>query len=85
MAGHLNNAGKYIKGIEDYLPKSQYERETHQHKVVEDILDNWLVLSQKAKFHAIFATSSISEAIEYYKLIKDVKPTLKITALFDPK
>lgn len=84
MAGFINGAGKYVKGIEDYLPKSQYERIEHQEKVVEDILDNWLTLSQDGKFHAIFATSSIPEAIEYYRLIKRVNPELKITALFDP-
>jgi type I restriction enzyme, R subunit len=84
MAGYINENGKYIKGIEDLLPKSQYERIEHQEKVVEDILDNWITLSQNGKFHAIFATSSIPEAIEYYRLIKRVKPKLKITALFDP-
>ncbi|CAG0983452.1 Type-1 restriction enzyme R protein [Methanosarcinales archaeon] len=84
MAGYFDDAGNYVNGIEDYLSKSQYEREEHQKKVVEDILDNWLVLSQNGKFHGIFATSSISEAIEYYRLIKKLKPELKITALFDP-
>lgn len=84
MAGYLDDAGTYVKGIEDYLPKNQYDTEIHQRKVVEDILDNWLVLSQNGKFHAIFATSSISQAIEYYRLIKQLKPELKITALFDP-
>ena len=84
MAGYKNDVDKYIKGIEDYLPTAQYERLEHQEKVIEDILENWLVLSQANKFHAIFATSSISEAIEYYRLIKKLKPELKITALFDP-
>ena len=36
------------------------------------------------KFHAIFATSSIPEAIEYYRLIKKKNTGLKVTALFDP-
>ena len=84
MAGHIDKKGDYIKGIEDYLSKSQYQRKEHQDKVVEDILDNWLILSQNSKFHAIFATSSIHEAIEYYRLIKGLNPELKITALFDP-
>lgn len=84
MAGYIGDDGKYIKGIEDDVPKSQYEREEHQEKVVEDILDNWLILSQNGKFHAIYATSSIPEAIEYYRLMKKLKPELKITALFDP-
>jgi type I restriction enzyme, R subunit len=84
MAGEVDASGNYVKGIEDYLPSSQYEREAHQTKVVEDIIDNWITLSQGNKFHAIFATSSIPEAIGYYRLIKQQYPTLKITALFDP-
>jgi type I restriction enzyme R subunit len=51
--------------------------------VVEDILEHWVTLSQNGKFHALFATSSIKEAIEYYRLIK-AKSALNITALFDP-
>lgn len=84
MAGFTDASGSYVKGIEDYLPQSQYERSEHQQKVVEDIVDNWLTLSQNSKFHGIFATSSIPEAIEYYRLLKAVKPELKISALFDP-
>ncbi|MCU0470031.1 MAG: HsdR family type I site-specific deoxyribonuclease [Arcicella sp.] len=84
MAGHINNAGVYVRGIEDYVPTTQYERIEHQAKVVEDILDNWLRISQGNKFHAIFATSSIAEAIEYYDLLRTAKPDLKVTALFDP-
>ena len=84
MAGHRDNAGEYQKGIEDYIPQSQYTREEHQLAVVEDIADNWVRLSQASKFHAIFATSSIPEAIEYYRLMKQQCPQLKVTALFDP-
>ena len=84
MAGYLNDAGNYVRGIEDYLPTSQYDRDEHHQKIVEDILENWLVLSQNNKFHAIFATTSIADAILYYRLIKNKKPDLKITTLFDP-
>ncbi len=84
MAGSYNNAGKYITGIEDHLPTAQYDRTQHTSKVVEDILDNWLVLSQGGKFHAIFATHSIPDATNYYRLLKAAKPDLKVTALFDP-
>ena len=83
MAGYVQADGSYLKGIEDYLPVSQYEREEHQCAVVDDILENWATLSHGSKFHAIFATSSIPEAIQYYKLFK-AKSNLKITALFDP-
>jgi type I restriction enzyme R subunit len=85
MAGYIDNAGQYVKGIEDYIPTNQYEREEHTvNGVVKDISENWYRLSQAGKFHALFATSSIPEAIEYYRLIKGVNPELKITALFDP-
>ncbi|EQA5355588.1 type I restriction endonuclease subunit R [Serratia marcescens] len=84
MAGHRDATGKYHKGIEDYVPKSQYLSETHQTKVVEDILHKWDVLSQGTKFHAILATNSIAEAIDYYRRLKVAKPELKVSALFDP-
>ncbi|QEK50926.1 HsdR family type I site-specific deoxyribonuclease [Pedobacter aquae] len=84
MAGHFETSGRYVRGIEDYLPTAQYDRDEHFEKVVEDILSNWIVLSQNGKFHAIFATSSIADAIHYYCLFKVKNPHLKITALFDP-
>ncbi len=84
MYGSLKKDGKYEKGIEDLLPKAQYFTEVHKNKVIEDIADNWLTLSHNGKFHAIFTTNSIREAIEYYRLFKQKMPTLKTTCLFDP-
>lgn len=76
--------GNITDGIEDYIPDSQYECEEHQKTVVQDILENWVTLSHNSKFHAIFATGSIAEAIQYYRRLKEAAPWLKITALFDP-
>jgi type I restriction enzyme R subunit len=84
MAGHTELNDKYVKGIEDDIPKSQYNCDKHRKMVVEDIIENWISLSQDNKFHAIFATDGIPEAIKYYRLIKQAAPTLKISALFDP-
>ena len=84
MVGHFDEKGDYIKGIEDYIPSVQYKTEEHTKTVVKDILENWTTLSHNNKFHAIFATSSIPEAIDYYRLFKEMKPELKVTALFDP-
>lgn len=84
MAGSYGIDNQYIKGIEDDIPTAQYQQSSHQNKVVEDILENWTILSQGNKFHALFATSSINEAIEYYRLLKKTQPDLKISALFDP-
>lgn len=84
MVGHFDAKGDYIKGIEDYIPNVQYTTDEHTTIVVKDILENWVTLSHNSKFHAIFATSSIPEAINYYRLFKEMKPHLKVTALFDP-
>jgi type I restriction enzyme R subunit len=84
MAGFSDNSGVYQKGIEDHLPSVQYKRDEHQNAVVADIAQNWVTLSQAGKFHAIFATHSIAEAITYYRLMKAGCPELAISALFDP-
>lgn len=88
MCGTYDDVGNYTKGIEDYVPNSQYRTKEHREKVIEDILENWMTLSRGRKFSAIFATSSIPEAIEYYKALKEKKRDgmhqLNVTALFDP-
>lgn len=84
MAGHLGENGKYVKGIEDFVPNAQYRTSEHKNAVVKDIRDRWTYLSKNSKFHGIFATSNITEAIEYYRLIKEEIPQLKTTCLFDP-
>lgn len=83
MAGH-EESGKYKKGIEDYVSNSQYTTEEHQRAVVSDVIEHWNTYSRNSKFHAIFATSSITEAIKYYQLFKEMKPSLRVTCLFDP-
>ena len=84
MASFKDENGKSIRGIEDDVPNVQYETDAHTKSVVQDISENWLTLSRNGKFHAIFATSSINEAINYYRLMKEMLPELKVTALFDP-
>ena len=81
--GHGSNPVDMVK-VESYVPRSQYETDKHRKAVVDDILDNWLVRSSNSLFHAIFATSSIPEAIEYYKVFKARNSGLRITAVFDP-
>lgn len=83
MAGQRNVDGNYIKGIEDFIPITQYETAGHQQSVINDIINNWNTLSHGSMFHAIFATSSITEAVMYYQRMKAEKPDLKIATLFD--
>lgn len=98
MAGYYDKEQKkYIRGIEDYIPDSQYrgyddlysdkekelEGSAHQKAVVNNIKKYWNQKSVDRKFHAIFATSSIPEAIKYYRIFKQEWPEFKVTAVFD--
>lgn len=69
--------------IDKNLGNDPYETDEHKEKVVENILDSWVELNRKNKFSAIFATSSIKEAIEYWRLLKDNPRNLKVTCVFD--
>ncbi len=84
MASEDKSDGTHIKGIEEYIPNSQYRTKRHKEAVVKDIVDMFPQYSRLGKFHAIFATSSIPEAIDYYRMFKKIAPSLKVTALFDP-
>ncbi len=84
MAGKHNPDGTYSKGIEDYLDPSAWMTNEYREAVVKDIKANWMVLSRNNKFHSLFATSSIPEAILYYQTFRKIFPELKVTGLFDP-
>lgn len=83
MGGYEDDKGHYVRGIENEIKVSQYNSDEHRKMVIEDIFDNWTTLSNNGKFHALFATSSIIEAIKYYRMIKKERANLKVTALFD--
>ncbi|MGI6137268.1 MAG: type I restriction endonuclease subunit R [Clostridiales bacterium] len=84
MAGYHGEDG-YVKGIEDYLKTTQYTNYVeHKTTVIKDILNNWTTLSRNRKYHAILATHSIKDAVEYYQLFKEQNPLINITSLFDP-
>lgn len=84
MAGYRDQSGKYIKGIEDCVDESIWESDAYKNVIVDDIKENWARLSFGNKFHAIFATSSIPDAVAYYRLFKKKAPKLRVTCLFDP-
>ena len=85
MSSEINEDGGKIKGVEDFLKPVQYSQDTpHEDQVIDDIVEQFPVLSHGNKFHAILATSSILEAISYYRRLKLRAPQLKCTALFDP-
>ena len=83
MYKYKNEKGKYVLGIEDYL-KPIYKESTHKNAVVDDFLQYFPKASLNGKFHAIFATSSISDALDYYNILKTRNSNLRFTVLIDP-
>lgn len=70
--------------IEKEIPSSQYKTDEHINAVVKNIVDEYADRSHGRKFHSIFATSSIPEAIVYYRRLKKSAPHLNVTVLVDP-
>lgn len=79
---------KNMLEIERELDRSIYRDgesgEKHRKEVVNSIIKNWDVQSNRGQFHQILATSSIREAIEYYDLFASNDKGLFVTAIFDP-
>lgn len=77
MSRYIGEDGKEHLGIEDFISSAQYRREEHTQIVVNDIVEYFPLLSRGGKFHAIFATDGIPEAINYYRMLKMANPNLK--------
>ena len=81
-----NKDGTLSKGIEDYLPSTQYDNEEHRRKVFEYIKSHFSTISKGENgtiFSGILATSTIPEAYEYWKIFKENAPEIHVTAIFD--
>lgn len=61
----------YFKGKGSQTPKSG--EPLAQQAVVEAILEKHNAATNSRRFNALFATTSINEAIEYYKLFKEIQ------------
>lgn len=75
--------GNEQHGIEYYVPAAEYMEAEHKNGVVNDIVQYFPILSYGSKFHAIFATNSIPEAIGYYETLKVACPELKTAIMVD--
>ena len=85
MGPMVDGAGQVVKGVEDFLKPVQYDEDSpHEWEVIKDVKEQFPVLSRGGRFHAILATSSIPEAVSYYRRLKERAPELRCTALFDP-
>ena len=74
--------------IEENVSNAQYDNDQHRNVVVRDIIKRFPVLSRAGKFHAIFATNSIPEALKYFNIFEAKKDAgehdLKTAVLVDP-
>ncbi len=61
----------YYKGKGDHIPKPG--EPLSQQAIVEAILEKHDAATNKRKFNALFATSSINDAISYYRLFKEIQ------------
>lgn len=84
MGAQLDETGQVLESIEGEFTDALYDRDEHRKAVVDDIVEHWVCQSHNGKFHAMLATSSIPEAIKYYKEFKARRSGLRITAVFDP-
>ena len=84
-----------LADVEKELDNRVYNNDDHRNKVIEGIYKNWNSRTFNGQYHAILATTSIMEAISYYKLFKQYAQKLKadsnsklaplyVTAMFDP-
>lgn len=77
----LDPEGRRVVGIEQYAKTSTWETEAHRQAVVDYMLKHWDQHSRNRKLHALFATSSVMEAIDYYRRFK-ADGRLNVTAVF---
>lgn len=69
--------------IEYYKPTSA-TFEVNKQKVVETILEKHDIVTNHRRFNALFAVSSIDDAIEYYNLFKQYKEKINVACIFSP-
>lgn len=85
---YMSEVPMYSPGVEDcienFIPREQYETDSYRLSVVEDIRKHHNLITRNRKFHAIFATSCILDAFEYYHLLLEKFPELNVTCLVDP-
>lgn len=83
MAGYTDDDSRRVRGIEDLIDPLIYTTREFKKAVVRHVAESWPTLSHGGKFHAILATDSISEAIEYRELFKESASALKVATLYD--
>lgn len=88
MASSYDDEGNLLeKGIEDYLPSTQYDNDDHRNAVVDDIIRSRLTVAyggEGTTFSGMLATDSIYEAYQYWQLFRTRAHSLNVTGLFDP-
>ncbi|NIZ46549.1 type I restriction endonuclease subunit R [Entomospira nematocerorum] len=93
---HAIDDGNVLRFHVDYFDAQTKNINTnhHKHKIIEEIILKHGAVTTNRKFNAIFATASINDAIEYYRLFQSVQKEklakdqsyipLNIVAVFTP-
>ena len=69
---------EYYKGNEDVAKNN----ESRMHEVAKFILNNFNKSTYDGEFDALFAVQSVSMLARYYKIFKELKPNIRIGAVF---
>lgn len=83
----INNATQLdIETVSNWAPalNKYYESIYHKTIVVKNIVENFFNRSYNGKFHHIFTTTSIKNAVEYYRLFKKYSNDLNVAITFHP-
>jgi len=68
----------------DYFKPSDKSGKSSKRAIVDAIIEKHNKSTADKKFNALFATASINDAIEYYRLFKSKKHELNIACVFSP-
>lgn len=72
--------------VEYYIGKNEqdvnYMKETRMREIAQFILSNFNKSTYDGDFNAMFAVSSVPMLLQYYKIFKELKPKIKIGAVF---
>lgn len=70
------------------VDNAQPDEGERKRAIAEAILDKHAAVTNEARFNALFATGSINDAIDYYRLFKELQgqhgTALNVTAVFSP-
>jgi len=81
---HAIEDGNVLRFHIDYFKPNDKSGKSSKRAIVDAIIEKHNKSTADKKFNALFATASINDAIEYYRLFKSKKHELNIACVFSP-